>query len=101
MALRAHDAEQLDVDATGGGVAFTTSKVTSKVVRAYCKVETAQIRIMTDPDITLTAGGSEGSPIKDIGDEFYVYGSLDMLNFKAIRTGSTSGKLNVIYEGAQ
>ena len=99
MALRAVDAESLTVDDTAGGVQITASKVTPGVLRAYCKVETAQVRIQTDPDITISAGGTEGSPIKDVGDEFYIWGRPDILNFRTIRTGSTSGALRVILEG--
>lgn len=99
MALRALGSEQLDVDDTAGGVGFTAANITANVVRAFCRVETAEIRIQTAPGITLTAGGAEGSPIKAVDDEFYITGRDDLLNFKAIRTGGTSGDLQVIFEG--
>lgn len=93
-------AEQVDVDATAGGVGLTAASAkNSKAQRAFCTVETAQIRIQTDPGVTLTQGGSEGSPIMNPGDSFYIHGTFDMQNFKAIATGATSGALNVIYEG--
>lgn len=100
MALRAVDAESVTVDATSGGVAITTAKITSGVVRAFCKVETAEIRIQTDPDITITAGGSEGSPIMAVGSSFFIHGQPDIKNFRAIRTSGVSGVLRVILEGA-
>jgi hypothetical protein len=99
MALRAVDAESLTIDATAGGIKITASKVTPGVIRAFCKLEAGQIRIQTDPDIIITAGGSEGSPTMDIGDSFYIVGRPDILNFRAIRTGGTSGTLQVILEG--
>lgn len=98
MALVAIDSETLTIDATGGGVGFTTSKITGKVLRAYCKVETAEIRIQTSGN-AVTAGGTEGSPIKSVGESFYIWGNPDLLSFRAIRTGNTSGELQVIYEG--
>ena len=91
--------EKLTVDDTSGGVGFTAAELTINVKRAVCRVETAQIRIQTVDGIAVTAGGSEGSPIKDVGDEFIVSGSDDMKNFRAIRTGGTSGVLQIIFEG--
>jgi len=90
--------EQLTIDATAGGVGFTAAEYeTAGVVRAYCQVETAQIRVNTFT--APTSGGSEGSLLKNPGDEFYVTGGVDLKNFRAIREGSTSGLLNIIYEG--
>lgn len=91
--------EQLTIDATAGGIGFTVSELTLKVTRAVCRVETAQIRIQTASGITITAGGAEGSPIKDVGEEFVVSGADDLKNFRAIRTGGTSAVLQVIFEG--
>lgn len=100
MALKALAAERITIDNTAGGVGITAALITAGVIRAYCKVETAQIRIQTDPDTTVTAGGTEGSPIKDIGDSFYIYGQPDLSNFRAIRTGAVDGYIHVILEGA-
>ncbi len=99
MALRTVDADSLTVDDTVGGVGIAASKVTPGVIRAFCKVETAQIRIQTDPDLAITAGGTEGSPIMDIGDSFYIWGRPNILSFRTIRTGATSGDLRVILDG--
>lgn len=98
MALVAISSESITIDATAGGVGFTVAKITGKVIRASCQVETAQIRIQTSSS-TITAGGTEGSPTRDVGDSFYIYGNPDLLSFKAIRTGGASGTLQVIYEG--
>ena len=99
MALKALDSEDLTVDATAGGVSFTASKATlAGVIRARCAVETAQIRIQTNPDVTLLAGSI--GELFGVGSKFFVYGGEDLKNFKAIRTGDVSGKLVVTYEGA-
>lgn len=96
MALTARDSEQVTVAATAIG--FTAAKALhEKVIRAFVSVETAQVRINTKN--TPTAGGTEGSPIKNPNDEFYVTGYSDLKNFLAIRTGAVSGVLTVIYEG--
>lgn len=99
MALKALDSEDITVDNTAGGVGFTEAKLEAAgVIRARCSVETAQIRTQTDPNVTLLAGSI--GEIWNIGDKFIVTGGDDLRNFKAIRTGSTSGKLVVVYEGA-
>ena len=99
MALRAVDSEALTIDATVGGVGFTVAKLTSAVIRAFCVVEDAQIRINTKN--VPTAGGTEGSPSFDPGTSFYVTGGADLESFRAIRAGSASGTLQVIYEGTK
>ncbi|HEB28223.1 hypothetical protein LCGC14_2405990 [marine sediment metagenome] len=98
MALVAIGSETLTIDATAGGIGFTVAEITNKVIRAFCTVETNKVRIQTS-GITITAGGTEGSPIKNVGGSFYVWGQPDLLAFKAIRPGAVSGTLQVIYEG--
>jgi len=95
MALVAIGSEKITVADTAIGL--TAAEITSKVVRAFVRVETAEIRINTAT--TPTAGGAEGSPIKAIDDEFYITGEPDLNSFLAVRTGATSGVLQVIYEG--
>ncbi len=102
MALRALTSEQITVDATSGGVSLTASNiVAAQTVRAVCTLEQAQIRYQTDipADSTITAGGTEGSPLLEVGQTVTIYGSDDMKNVRFIRTGGTSGLLQVIYEG--
>jgi len=85
--------EQLDVDDTSGGVGITAGEITNKVYMAVCTLETAQIRY--NASAAPTAGGTEGSPILNVGETIEVWGQKDLHAFKAIRTGSTSGKLQV------
>lgn len=101
MALRAIGSETLTIDDTAGGIGFTAAELTDKVIRAVCKNETGEIRVQTSPpgDVVVTAGGTEGSPTIAIDGSFKVIGMPDMLNFRAIRTGATSGSLHVVYEG--
>jgi len=99
MPLKALSSEDLVVDATAGGVSFTQTKAAAAgVVRATCTVELGQIRTKTDPAVTLLQASL--GEIWNIGDKFFVYGGDDLRNFKAIRTGATSGRLVVTYEGA-
>ena len=61
--------------------------------KANMTLETAPIRVWkdgTDPT------SSEGHPV-EVGDQINLYNAADIANFKAIRTGSTSGKLTVTY----
>ena len=97
MALKSIDSEAITVDATAGGVSFTSATLTGQVLMASCRLETGPVRINTIN--APTAGGSEGSLLKNIGDEFEIWGSDDLKNFRAIRTTSTSGTLAVIYQG--
>jgi hypothetical protein len=96
--LRFVGEESVTVDATSGGVAFTTGEITTRVVMASCRLETAQIRISGGGTVP-TAGGTEGSPLVEIGEMFEVWGQADLASFRAIRTGSTSGALRVQYFG--
>ncbi len=104
----AKGSERITIDDTAGGVGFTagsgdpdnnTANTWNKngVRQAVCRVENQEIRIQTDPDVTVLAG-SVGIE-KPAGAEFIIVGYDDMKNFKAIRTGGTSGVLEVIYEG--
>jgi hypothetical protein len=90
--------EQLDVAATSVG--FTSSELTSRVVMASCRLETAQIRMNVNGATEApTAGGSEGSHLVEVGEIFEVWGSSDLNSARFIRTGSTSGDLQVMYFG--
>lgn len=89
------DSERITVSTAAVG--FTAAKVTTRTHSAFCRVETAAIRINTKN--TPTAGGTEGSPLMNDGDVFTVLGRTDLLAFRAIRQGGTDAVLHVIYQG--
>lgn len=91
------DFEQITVDATAGGKTFTAAKLTlqgNKVNRVWCRLETAQIRVLKVGNVTVTA--SVGT-LMEIGDQFTLTDQEEMLNFRAIRTGAVSGVLSCEY----
>lgn len=86
---------------TKSGVGFDPKKYKftgSQIARVHCRVETAQIRVQTVPQVKITAKGNEGSKIKSIGEEFYITGLVDISNFKAIPTGDKAGRLQCTFE---
>lgn len=99
------DFQSLLVDATAGGVSLTLPSGT--VMYAECQVLDsnrelaidASIRISTDSDETLTAGGAEGSPLIPVGSVFEVWGRDELRDFRAIRAGGSSAYLQVHYYG--
>ena len=100
MALISKNTELITVAAVAVGFTADQYDETSApgTILAKCVVEDAPIRINTAA--TPTAGGAEGSPIKYPGEHFEVSGIRDLKSFLAIRTGSVSGKLNVIFLGS-
>ncbi len=103
--LIAKGSERITIDDTAGGIGFTSGSDATiadtynlKGVRqAVCRVENNEIRIQTMVGKTVLAG-SVGIE-KAAGDEFIITGHADMENFRAIRTGGSSGIIEVIYEG--
>ena len=88
--------EQLTVDATSGGVKFTVAKVTSSASLASwasCRLETAEIRYTHDGTTPTASVGT----LLEIGDTLRLNTREDVLNFKAIRTGSSSGVLDCTF----
>ena len=70
-----------------------TSATYSDATRAEMTLETAQIRFWVDgTDPT----ASVGIPV-EIGDTIVLNSAAQIANFKAIRTGSTSGTLSIQY----
>lgn len=91
--------EQITVAATAIG--FTTSKITpnggpgqAQAVTAICRLETAEIRYTNDGTTTPT---SSVGTLLEIGDVLTVQGHDVLVNFKAIRTGGSSGQLDCTY----
>ncbi len=82
--------QALTVDNTSGGVSLT---VPAKAVYAFCRLETAQIRYTLDTTAPTTSVGW----LLEVGETLELHGRYELANFLAIRTGSTSGTLEVEY----
>lgn len=94
-ALGAFSYESITVANTAIG--FSDTKITSghyMALKAFCTAETAQMRFRTD-GVDPTA--SEGH-LLDIGQSVTIEGRSDLIKFRAIRTGGTSGTLKCSYE---
>lgn len=74
---------------TAGDIAFSSAPD----LRVFCTVETAQIRFRTDGTNPTSAEGH----ILNVGDTVTITGLKDAENFRAIRTGGTSGVLKCSY----
>ena len=82
--------ETLTVADTAVGL---TSATYSDATRAEMTLETAQIRMWADgTDPTASAG-----ILVNVGDTIVLNSAAQIANFKAIRTGSTSGTLSIQY----
>ena len=84
--------QALTVDATAGGVGLTITAGARDVVM---RLETAEIRWTVDPSGT-TVSSTVGEPL-EAAERLTKSGYTDMSNFKAIRTGGTSGTLHCHY----
>ena len=82
--------QALTVDTTVGGVALT---VPAKAIFATCRLETAQIRFTIDTTAPTTSIGW----LLEAGEILELHGRYELANFRAIRTGGTSGTLEVEY----
>ena len=71
------------------GFTSTTIRPTGEAPMTVCwgKLETAQIRTRVDGTAPTTA---EGEPV-DVGEIVTISGYANLVNFRGIRTGSTSG----------
>lgn len=89
--------EQITV--AGTAIGFTAAKIDGtggahpQATMAVCRNETAQIRYTTDGTTPTSTVGTQ----LEIGDWLGLTGYDQLSNFRAIRTGSTSGKLNCTY----
>lgn len=89
--------EQITVAAASIG--FTTAKIDGQngshpqATIAVCRNETAEIRYTTDGTTPTSSVGT----LLEIGDYLGLTGNDQLTNFRAIRTGSTSAKLNCTY----
>lgn len=89
--------EALTVDDTTNGVGFSSNKISPpgpSATTAVCRLETAQIRFQIDGKTAVT---SSAGTLWEIGEERQFNGQDVLRNFRAIRTGSTSGTLQCNY----
>lgn len=91
-----YDREDITIDNTVGGKGFTASKLVTQVrpKRIFCTIESGQIRYTYDGTPPTTTLGHVLNPY----DTLIVEGIKNMINFRAIRTGTTSGKIVATYE---
>lgn len=93
--LKVYDQERITVDNTVGGKSLTISKYITtppgKAANVY--VETAQIRYLTDGTAPTATTGIVANPT----DEIKLRNASELENFRAIRTGATSGAIQVVY----
>lgn len=88
--------EQITVANTAIG--FTTAKIVEggghpQATRAYCRLETAEIRYRVDGGTPTTTVGTLLEP----GDALEIPDPIQIPQFLAIRTGATSGSLSCTY----
>lgn len=93
-----YETQSLTVDATAGGVRIDEAKINTSTVRVFATLETAQIRFQLQNVVVLTAGGTEGSPLLEIGDNLTILGHDEIVNTRFIRTGASSGTLQVLLQ---
>ena len=94
MSFASDSYETLTVNGTAAG--FTAATITTSnynVRKAFCTLETAQIRYRTDGTSPTGAIGH----LLDISGTFTLDGRDDIINFSAISVTATSGKLNCTY----
>ena len=94
--LYAAATEALTVDATSGGVRLTLSNLlntTPPTKAATLTVETAQLRWLKDG----TAPTASAGHVANVGSVIFLDNANDLVNFRAIRTGSTSALIRVSY----
>ena len=93
--------EQLTIDATAGGIPFTSAMILPNVngsplqaQTAMCRTRTAEISYRIDGRGAVTA--SVGT-LLEVGDILRVDGYDNLVRFRAIRTTGSSGQLDCTY----
>lgn len=85
------------VTVANSAIGFTATKITPTggpmATQASCRLETAEIRYTVD----LTAPTTTVGTLLEPGDTLVLSGHDVLANFKAIRTGATSGVLDCTY----
>jgi len=94
-AFCADNCETITVSDTAIG--FTTSKITKpniEVTFAFCVLAGAQVRFWLDGTSPTTTVGQ----LLEVGQTLTLTTRGDIINFKAIKTGTTSGTLSCCYK---
>ncbi len=103
-----NDYEQITV--ANAQKAFTPLKLTNlyaaakaagaspNLVQAYCRLTTAEISYMVDPNVDVNIVSTTLGTFLEINDTLVVTGVTALNFFRAIRTTGTSGVLNVTYQ---
>ena len=84
-----HCVGQEDLTVSSTAIGFQTYNPSRPPDEVFCQVTGAQISERTDGS-NPTAGNFS---LWDIGDSFLITGGKDIVNFKAIRTGSVDAKV--------
>ena len=93
-----YETESLTIDDTAGGVRISAELIDKGTARAVLHLETAQIRWQLEPGLVITAGGTEGSPLMEVGDILTILKYNEINNARFIRTGGTSGLAQVLLQ---
>jgi hypothetical protein len=96
--------ESLTIDNTSGGIGFTASKITSTSgpgLSAQSATFTINCTSGTSCPIRMTIDGTAPTTTvglrADYGQSVTIYAQTNIVNFRAIREGSTSAKIDVSY----
>lgn len=92
--------EQITVDNTAGGKSFTATKVEPSGSGAFPQATTARCRLRT-AEISFTYDGTAPTTtvgqLLEVGDYLEITGHDNIMRFRAIRTGASSGQLDCVY----
>lgn len=91
------DFEQITVDNTAAGKSLTAAKIPASFVYGSCRLRTAEISYLTADPTLKTVTTSVGTLLEP-GETIVFMAREEALNFRAIRTGSTSGQLDCTYK---
>ncbi len=81
------------ITVTDTAIGFTTAKIANNNSRAVCTAETAQMRFRIDG---INPTSTEGH-LFEVGQVLEIFNNVDIVKFRAIRTGATSGVLKCTY----
>lgn len=86
--------EQITVDNTAGGKPLTAATYTTDAKVAFITAETAQMRYRFDGVAAVTTSAGH---LLEVGQSIVLSNYSQIVKFRAIRTGGTSGVISVTY----